>query len=316
MSDSQIPTQLPAQIPPTDSYSPKKRTWLRLFLRYTFFLFCCWVVCTLLVTYLLTHRVFPAKPTADPTYAIVQKVRLKTTDGEEIGSWYQDGKSGTPVVICLHGYGGERSTEHYFKQFIVENGYALMTITLRSHGDSTGWVKDFGLSSRHDLIAAVDWLKLNQPNRQIVVFGRSYGAATALFAAGDLGHSVKGYSLESPFADIFVATRNRTKMLLPGVIEPLFYFGLWSSAHLMLSNVNEISPANAALKMPAGIPCQILAGEIDQHATLDEARTIQANLGERSQLIIFPDARHGTLHMSDIKKYQQTILGFIQSVTK
>ena len=51
-------------------------------------------------------------------------------------------------------------------------------------------------------IAAVEFLKARKPDRPVVIMGTSLGAAAAVFAAGELGHRVAGYILESPYQDL------------------------------------------------------------------------------------------------------------------
>ena len=60
-------------------------------------------------------------------------------------------------------------------------------ISLRAHGDSTGDLNDFGHSARHDVVTAVDWLEHNHPERPVVVWGQSLGAAAAIFTAEAIG---------------------------------------------------------------------------------------------------------------------------------
>ena len=76
-------------------------------------------------------------------------------------------------------------------------------------------------AARRDVYAAVEFLERRHPGRPVIVDGNSMGAAAAIFAAGDLGHRVAAYILESPYQDLKVAVWNRIDNWLPqGSVTP------------------------------------------------------------------------------------------------
>jgi len=101
-----------------------------------------------------------------------------------------------PSVLLLHGYGEDRSVWKDFSRELVNNGWAVMALDLRGHGDSR--VKnqrplqaspEWRTNPREfpvDLDPALDWLK-SRPRidpRKIVVVGFDVGANLALVASG------------------------------------------------------------------------------------------------------------------------------------
>ena len=108
----------------------------------------------------------------------------------------------------------------------ASEGYAVLMISLRAHGDSSGDYHDVGFRLRRDVWAAVEFLEARRPGRPIVVMGTSMGAAAAVFAASELGHRVQGYILESPYQDLKTAAWNRTDVYLPPVLSHAAYLGL------------------------------------------------------------------------------------------
>ena len=126
----------------------------------------------------------------------------------------------------LHGHKGRRQNSLGRAEILAEQGYAVLMVTLRAHGDSSGDYDDIGFGARHDVIAAVAFLETRRPGRPVIVDGNSMGAAAAVFAARELGHRVCGYILESPYQDLKVAVWNRTEMALPPVLSLAAYAGL------------------------------------------------------------------------------------------
>src|SRR5262249_30251882 len=153
------------------------------------------------VAYRLTHRRLQRfdEPAPQITWGRIESDRIKTSDGEELGAWFIDGRDQAACVLLLHGSNGHRGHQLRQAQFLASHGLAALLISFRAHGDSTGDYHDIGWGARQDVWAAVDYLEKRRPGRPIIVSGVSMGAAAALFASGELGHRVCGYILESPY---------------------------------------------------------------------------------------------------------------------
>jgi alpha-beta hydrolase superfamily lysophospholipase len=295
---------------------PTRRRWGRFVVKWTVWAVVAWFAVSCVVVHQLTRRPTGKFDEHLPKNAPAgnQSIRLTTSDGQELGAWFSPGDHDKPIVIAFHGNVGSRSGEASRQDFLFQNGYAVLRVTQRAHGDSTGESNDFGWSNRHDAVAAVEWAKANHPGRPIVVWGHSLGSATALFAAKMLGESVRAYILESPYRDLLTATRNRTRMSLPPVLDHIAYAGLRTAAIVMLPNATTISPYNAAANVPVTAKVLILSGELDRHATLPEAEDIHFQLGARSQWVVIPGARHGQLQAIDPEKFRSIVLNFLESV--
>jgi pimeloyl-ACP methyl ester carboxylesterase len=101
-----------------------------------------------------------------------------------------------PAVLLLHGYGEDRSAWKDFSKQLLTQGWAVMALDLRGHGQSRlknqrpiEAAPDWRTNAHEfpqDLDPALDWLK-SQPridNRKIVVIGSDVGANLALIASG------------------------------------------------------------------------------------------------------------------------------------
>ena len=277
-----------------------------------------WLGASFAVAWKRTSRADPiaAEPAAPESLGIVDSLRLKTEDDEELGAWFFPGPAEKPAVILLHGNRARREAMCDIAQLLHEAGYPLLIPTMRAHGDSTGDRNDFGYSARHDVVAAVAEVERRRPGNRIVVLGQSMGAAAALFAAEELQHRVDGYILECPYESLFTAVRNRTRAELPVGLDWLAYAGLRVVAPLVLPDAPRINAAAAADRMPEGIPVLILAGGDDDRATPEEAQNIARQLGGRARVEIIPKARHVHLCDCDREKYQSLVLEFLDGIRK
>ena len=241
---------------------------------------------------------------------------MKTSDGEELGAWFVEGRDHAPSVLLLHGNNANRGTTLSRGKLLASHGYAVLMLTLRAHGDSTGEYHDIGWSARRDVWAAVEFLEQRRPGRPVIVSGNSMGSAAAIFAAKELGSRVQGYILESPYQDLKVAVWNRVDMALPAGLSHVAYAGLRAVGPLFLPNLEQISPLEAISGIPQDVPVLIMAGDADRHARLHEARAILAKVESHGKLVVFPGARHGNLFHSDRDLYERTVLDFCREISE
>jgi alpha-beta hydrolase superfamily lysophospholipase len=242
----------------------------------------------------------------------VEDIRLRTSDGEAIGAWLVRGNAAYPCVVVTHGWGESRSRRLPLIEWLSRRGCTVLAITLRTHGDSSGEVNDFGWSARHDVIAAIELLERVFPGRPIVVCGQSLGSAAALFAAGDLGERVNGYFLEQPYKDLATATRCRLETHLPPGLDRLAYSGMRLCAPALLPvAIDRVSPMHAAESVPENVPVMIVAGSADAHSRLDDVGAVYDCVKTHGELVVMDGAGHVDLHGFDATALERALGRFL-----
>ncbi len=272
-----------------------------------------WLLVSAAVAYKLTRR--PHAPFAEPipavSWAAVEPLRLRACDGLEIGAWFMSGSEGGPSVILLHGYNRCRSDSLTLAEMLVHEGYSVLAITLRSHGDSAGGAHDIGYSARHDVVAAVAYLEQRRPGRPIFVQGTSLGAAAAIYAGGELQTRVDGYILECPFRDIRSAVRNRASAFLPFPLDDIAYAGLYLVGPIFLPDMERMSPVDRVAEIPGSVPLLIMAGGCDNRARPEEVEAIYRRVASHASFVLFPEASHGQFCTQGGEAYRAAVLAFL-----
>ncbi len=240
--------------------------------------------------------------------------RLKTSDGEELGAWFAEGKADGPSVLILHGHKAKRWNSLRRGKLLALRGCSVLMITHRAHGDSTGEFDDVGYSARRDVLEAVEFLERRRPGRPVIIDGNSMGSAAAVFAAGELGHRVAAYILESPYQDLKIAVWNRIELRLPPGLSHMAYGGLRLVAPVFLPYMDEICPAKAIAAIPGDVPVLILAGAADRLARPEEARALHDQVKAHGRLVFVPGAGHGDLLGSAPEFYSRTVLEFVGAI--
>jgi uncharacterized protein len=280
------------------------------------FVLLVWLLISLMVAYRLTQRPRPRfeEPAPRIAWGPLEDYRIKTSDGEELGAWFLDSRDDSPSVLVLHGNKGSRINSLGRAEIFASAGCAVLMISLRAHGDSSGDYHDVGFSARQDVWAAIDFLEIRRPNRPVVIMGTSMGAAAAVFAASTLAHRVQGYILESPYQDLKTAVWNRTDVYLPPGLSHSAYLGLRAVGPFFLPNLDEISPLNAISGIPNDVPVLILAGDADRLARPAEAQSLYRQVAAHGRLVLFPGAGHNDLPGSAPDFFKRTILEFCHEV--
>ena len=275
-----------------------------------------WLAVSASVAWRLTRR--GSEPFAEPppevAGAIVESLRLKTCDNEEIGGWLARGDADKGCVLLLHGNNASRGEMLPAMRWLVEAKFTVLAISLRAHGDSTGEVNDIGWSARHDVVAAVEFLGREYPRRPVFIVGRSLGAAAAIFAADELKTDVAGYFLEQPYKDLKSAVWCRLQNHLPPILDRVAYGGLrlWAPAFLPV-NPDQISPYDHIEAIPPSVPVVIIAGSADRHSRLDDVKAVAGRVRSGAKLVVFEGATHEALDRNNPKLYRASLLELLRN---
>lgn len=239
-------------------------------------------------------------------------VTMDSQDGVRLsGSYWASGSSSTAAVLLLHGNGGDRRQMVPMANWLSRQGYPVLAIDFRGHGESTPMRKSFGLEESRDAKAAFDWLKRKHPSSRIAVIGYSLGGAAALL--GDQGPlPADAMVLESVYPDIRRAIFNRiaaqTGAILAYVGEPLLSFqslpryGVWPS---------RISPIRATREVKA--PVMIVGGAEDRYTPRAETEAMFEAAGRNGDLVILNGISHDQVVSVASPEFRARLLRFLQS---
>jgi uncharacterized protein len=127
----------------------------------------------------------------------VERITIKTEDGESIVAWYATAPLGRSTVIYFHGNAGEVWHRHERVAFFQAQRFGFLAVEYRGFGASTGSPSETGFVA--DAMAAYQWLIDNgvQP-KDIAVIGESIGTGVAVQLAAQ--KDIKALALESPYA--------------------------------------------------------------------------------------------------------------------
>lgn len=117
-----------------------------------------------------------------------RKITIAASDGIELVGHYYERKKNAPCIIFIHGLWSNCYTNGVpIYRITEENGWNLLLVSLRAHGESGGNVSTLGVLEKYDCRDWVNWV-VSEYGEQTPIFlmGISMGGAVALMSS-DLG---------------------------------------------------------------------------------------------------------------------------------
>lgn len=249
------------------------------------------VVGAIVAAPLLLKRAF-APPdrevTADPS-----DFGLSATDlwfdgpnGKRLHSWWIPVDGPAPVVIVLHGWGGNSGDMLPIAPGLAESGFHSLFLDARRHGQSD--FEDFMSMPRfaEDLETAVGDLLERDDVTAIGVIGHSVGAAASIYAAAD-NQAIDAVVAVASFAH--PAEMMRENFPFPA---PVTWALLQVVERMIGHRYDDIAPRNRIADVEA--PVMLMHGDADSVIPFQDSVDLHERL-PGSELVIVPGGTHSDL---------------------
>ncbi len=134
-----------------------------------------------------------------------ENLLLTTPDGETLKAWWVAPLRGRPVYLYLHGNAGNlrgsfNDAHGRAERFegLTREGAGLLALSWRGYGGSSGSPSEVGFHI--DAETAAKWLREQQPDSKVIVFGESLGSGVAVQLAAT--QEFAALVLDSPYTSI------------------------------------------------------------------------------------------------------------------
>ena len=248
----------------------------------------------------------PARIGAPPADLGAREVDFASDPDIVVHAWFLPGTPGRGAVLLLHGVRANRLAMVERARFLHADGYAVLLIDFRAHGESSGDRISFGWHESRDAAAALAQLKMLAPGERIGVIGASMGGAAAVLADPPLG--IDALVLEQVYPTVAVALENRLRLYL-GTPGTWLTSGLIASLQPRLGlRVDQLRPIDRLARL--SVPKLILAGDRDEHTRLADSLELFAAAAQPKQLWVVPGAKHVDLCAYAGEEYRRRVLEF------
>ncbi len=205
-----------------------------------------------------------------------QDIKIPTSDGLELLAWYKPPEQNLPVILYLHGNGGNIGMRAPIAKKFLDEDFGVLLLEYRGYGGNAGKPSAAGLVL--DAKAGYDFLrKESGMNAPIVVYGESLGAAVAIQMLDEFPDArVASLALYAPFTKL----SDVVAWVYPNL--PL--------RHLLRHEFDSIGRiANIH------VPLLVLHGEGDNFVPAYMGKEIFAKANEPKSLWLHPSANHHAL---------------------
>lgn len=234
----------------------------------------------------------------------------------QLAGWYFENPArGGCGVVLLHGRGGTRLGILDYARLFWPRGCDLVSYDARQHGDSQGAYGTFGLHEAGDALAVADWLaaRAGLARGEIGLFGVSYGATSALMAAGE-GPDLAFAAVDSAYSDLPAIAFDRGVQAFG---EPLARV-LWMPSLWLAGQVAEFDPwAVSAVEAVRGAqpPILLIHSLTDGTIPYDHSERIYAACNPGRCVLHLTDwgAPHGGSWGTNTEAYQNYVDAFLDA---
>lgn len=239
--------------------------------------------------------------------------------GIELAGWFiAAGDPRAPVVVVVHGRGACRRdpTALLPAGMLHRNGFAVLMVDLREHGQSTIEDGHFaaGTEEYQDILGAWDWLRTTRSvaSDRIGIAGVSLGAATALIAAGR-EPGVAAVWADSSHADLpeFI----RDELARQGYPTFLDIGAVVAGRILHGDDLAAVSPLDGVRQF-GGRQLFITHGEADVVVDVRHGRALVAAArasGTTAETWFVPGSGHTQAMVGDAAGYERRCVAFFQA---
>ena len=217
-------------------------------------------------------------------------------------------------VLLFHGISDNRIGVVGQSEFLLQNGYSVVMMDARSHGDSGGEIATYGWLERKDTSAIIDSLEASEKPRHLFALGESMGAGISLQSAG-ADARLEAVVAEASFANLQEAAYDYAGLRqCPWLGKTLFAPGAWlmvyRGAKLAGFPASEVSPEKSVAAR--AFPVLIICDEEDHALPCRHSEMIFRAAGPQKEFWRVPKAYHTAALGYEPDEFRRRVLDFFE----
>ncbi|HTS16857.1 MAG TPA: alpha/beta fold hydrolase [Verrucomicrobiae bacterium] len=237
-------------------------------------------------------------------------VHFSARDGVKLEAWDIPAETNRMVAVLFHGHVSAKSGMLGEARALRELGVRTILVDFRGSGGSDGMVTTLGWDEAMDVAAAATWARHEWPERPLILYGTSMGAAAVLRAVAVEDVRPDGIVLECAFDNLLRTVSHRYHAMgLPAFpfAELLVFLGGVQHGF----NAFRHNPAEYAKVVTC--PALVLDGERDPWVWPAEAHRVAAAMRGTAECHIFPNGGHGGYWADMPEDYRRTVAEWMRT---
>lgn len=224
-------------------------------------------------------------------------------------AWHVPAEPSRGLVVLFHGYADSKARLFPAAREFLRMGFSVFLVDFNGSGGSEGSATSVGFHEAVDVAAALAYARRLEPDRTVVLYGASMGAAAILGAAARHSIEPEALILECPFDSLLVTVSHRfeERHLVAAPLAHLLLF--WGGVQ---QGFNPFRHNPAAYAKSVTVPALLMAADGDPYVTLNETRAIFANLAGPKLLRTCSASRHVVCLSAAAEQWRLAVDEFLQ----
>ena len=235
-----------------------------------------------------------------------------SSDGLRLhATWFPQGEC-KKIVICFHGYTSQGMKDYLgLSGYYLKNGYSMLLVDERAHGESEGKYIGFGCLDRIDALKWINWvLRKCGEDVEILLHGTSMGGATVLMMSSlELPAQVKGIVSDCAFTSPKEVFSHVLKSMYHLPAFPVMNISDFLNKRLAGYGLDECNAAREVKK--AKVPILFIHGSGDTFVPYSMCETMYENCASSKKKLIIEGAAHAECYYKDTAAYENALTEFI-----
>jgi hypothetical protein len=216
-------------------------------------------------------------------------------------------------ILMFHGVSDNRTGVLGHAELLLRQGYNVVMMDSRAHGESGGSMATYGWKERYDTVSITDALYSTEKVRHLGALGVSMGAAIALQSAA-VEPRIEGVVAEDPFADLRevsydYAGLHFSPFLGKTLFLPATIFAMSEMARAGGFPPDAVSPEDAVAARP--FPILLICGTRDRTIPCRHAEDIYYKARGPKELWIVEGGEHASALGRAPLKYENRVIRFL-----
>jgi pimeloyl-ACP methyl ester carboxylesterase len=229
--------------------------------------------------------------------------------GVTLSSWYCNRGNGTPLIILFHGYSAEKTSLLGEARAFLDLGGSVLLVDFRGSGGSSESYTTVGVHEAEDVAAAVRYARGKLSHDNVLLFGRSMGAAAILRAVHAYGIQPDGVMLEAVFDTLLNTVRHRFRALQVPAFPSAELLVFWGGRQWGFDGFEHNPSAYAA---SVHCPVLLMHGARDPRVRLTEARRVFEAIPATKEFVTFEQSGHESYLSNNASQWRTAVERFIK----
>ncbi|MCR8743819.1 alpha/beta hydrolase [Romboutsia lituseburensis] len=244
----------------------------------------------------------------------LEEIEILSHDKFKLKSYFAKNDSySDKVILIIHGYTANHYISLQFIDFYLNNGFNILLIDSRSHGNSEGKYATYGIKEREDIKLWIRTLKDKLGNNiKIGIHGQSMGASTALMYGGKY-KDIDFIIADCPYSSGKDILKYQFKHIVKITPYPLYQLVNVLFKIRCKFSMNSVNPSSDILNL--NIPILFIHGKEDKIIPYYMSKNMyKLRNNKYDKIFIVDHADHVESYMYNKTQYENIIIKFLNEV--